>query len=128
MKTSYLLLFMLIQQAMSVVGQLLLKMGMAAASPFTWTWRNVGHLFVNWYLQSGLWLLIGANVFWLWLLNKYAFSLVYPLTSLGFLFSVLTGMIGYEKLSITYAIVFAMLCALSSMLKDLKELCDAWKK
>lgn len=43
-------------------------------------------------------------------------------------FSVLTGMIGYEKLSITYAIVFAMLCALSSMLKDLKELCDAWKK
>ena len=93
MKTSYLLLFMLIQQAMSVVGQLLLKMGMAAASPFTWTWRNVGHLFVNWYLQSGLWLLIGANVFWLWLLNKYAFSLVYPLPSWGFVFSVLTGMI-----------------------------------
>ena len=43
-------------------------------------------------------------------------------------FSVLTGMIGYEKLSIGYAIVFAMLCALSSMLKDLKELGDAWKE
>ena len=93
MKTSYLLLFMLVQQAMSVVGQLLLKMGMAAESPFVWTWRNVGHLFVNWYLQAGVWLLVGANVFWLWLLNKYAFSLVYPLTSLGFVFSVLTGMI-----------------------------------
>ena len=92
MKTSYLLLFMLVQQAMSVVGQLLLKMGMAAESPFVWTWRNVGHLFVNWYLQAGVWLLVGANVFWLWLLNKYAFSLVYPLTSLGFVFSVLTGM------------------------------------
>ena len=92
MKTSYLLLFMLIQQAMSVVGQLLLKMGMAAESPFAWSWRNVGHLFINLHLQFGLWLLIGANVFWLWLLNKYAFSLVYPLTSLGFVFSVLTGM------------------------------------
>lgn len=92
MKTSYLLLFMLIQQAMSVVGQLLLKMGMATESPFTWSWRNVGHLFINLHLQFGLWLLIGANVFWLWLLNKYAFSLVYPLTSLGFVFSVLTGM------------------------------------
>lgn len=43
-------------------------------------------------------------------------------------FSVLTGMVGYEKLSIGYAIVFAMLCALSSMLKDLKELGDAWKE
>ena len=92
MKTSYLLLFMLIQQAMSVVGQLLLKMGMAAENPFTWSWRNVGHLFINLHLQFGHWLLIGANVFWLWLLNKYAFSLVYPLTSLGFVFSVLTGM------------------------------------
>ena len=92
MKTSYLLLFMLIQQAMSVVGQLLLKMGMAEESTFAWSWRNVGHLVINLHLQFGLWLLIGANVFWLWLLNKYAFSLVYPLTSLGFVFSVLTGM------------------------------------
>jgi undecaprenyl phosphate-alpha-L-ara4N flippase subunit ArnE len=88
---------MLVQQAMSVVGQLLLKMGMAAESPFTWTWRNVGHLFVNIYLQSGLWLLIAANVFWLWLLNRYAFSLVYPLTSLGFIFSVISGMIIFHE-------------------------------
>lgn len=97
MKALYLLLFMLVQQAMSVVGQLLLKMGMAAESPFTWTWRNVGHLFVNIYLQSGLWLLIAANVFWLWLLNRYAFSLVYPLTSLGFIFSVISGMIIFHE-------------------------------
>ena len=97
MKALYLLLFMLVQQAMSVVGQLLLKMGMAAESPFTWTWRNVGHLFVNIYLQSGLWLLIAANVFWLWLLNRYAFSLVYPLTSLGLIFSVISGMIIFHE-------------------------------
>lgn len=93
----YLLFFMLIQQAMSVVGQLLLKMGMAAESPFTWSWRNVAHLFVNIHLQLGLWLLIAANVFWLWLLNKYAFSLVYPLTSLGFIFSVISGMIVFHE-------------------------------
>ena len=97
MKALYLLLFMLVQQAMSVVGQLLLKMGMAAESPFAWTWRTVGHLFVNIYLQSGLWLLIAANVFWLWLLNRYAFSLVYPLTSLGFIFSVISGMIIFHE-------------------------------
>lgn len=48
--------------------------------------------------------------------------------SVSIAFSVFTGIIGYEKLSIGYAIVFAMLCALNSMLKDLKELGDAWKE
>ena len=48
--------------------------------------------------------------------------------SISIAFSVLTGIIGYEKLSIGYAIVFAMLCASNSMLKDLKELGDAWKE
>lgn len=48
--------------------------------------------------------------------------------SVSIAFSVLTGIIGYEKLSIGYAIIFAMLCALNSMLKDLKELGDAWKE
>ena len=97
MKTLSLLLFMVIQQAMSVAGMLLLKLGMAAASPFTWTWRNVGHLFINLYLQSGILVLIVTNVFWLWLLNRYAFSLVYPLTSLGFVFSVFSGMIVFHE-------------------------------
>ena len=49
MKIAYLLLFMLVQQAASVAGQLLLKLGMAAETDFSWTWRNVGHLFVNMY-------------------------------------------------------------------------------
>lgn len=97
MKIATLLFFMLIQQAASVAGQLLLKMGMAAETGFTWSWANVGHLFINIYLQAGLWLLIGANVFWLWLLNRYAFSLVYPLTSLGFIFSVIAGMIVFHE-------------------------------
>ena len=97
MKMLYLLLFMLVQQAMSVIGQLLLKMGMQKVENFSWTWHAIGQVFTNLHLQVGLWLLIAANVFWLWLLNKYAFSLVYPLTSLGFIFSVLAGMIVFHE-------------------------------
>ena len=93
----YLFLFMLVQQAMSVAGQLLLKLGMASVDSFSWTWKAVGQLFLNLYLQIGLWLLIAANVFWLWLLNKYPFSIVYPLTSLGFVFSVITGMLIFHE-------------------------------
>ena len=91
----YLFLFMLVQQAMSVAGQLLLKLGMASVESFSW--KAVGQLFLNLYLQIGLWLLIAANVFWLWLLNKYPFSIVYPLTSLGFVFSVITGMLIFHE-------------------------------
>lgn len=43
-------------------------------------------------------------------------------------FCILTGVIGFEKLSIAYGIGFSMLCAVSSMFKDLKELGDAWKE
>jgi undecaprenyl phosphate-alpha-L-ara4N flippase subunit ArnE len=94
-----LLLFMLIQQAAAVAGQLLLKMGMAQAGSFAWTAEFWGrHVFLNLWLQLGLWLLIAANVFWLWILNKYAFSLVYPLTSLGFIFSVFSGMVVFHEM------------------------------
>ena len=52
MKAIYLLVFMLVQQAMSVFGQLLLKIGMAHMSPFTWTWHNVGRAFMNWQSKA----------------------------------------------------------------------------
>ena len=93
-----LLLFMLIQQAMAVLGQLLLKKGMGDAGAFAWTAEFWGrHVFLNLWLQVGLILLIVANVFWLWILNKYPFSIVYPLTSLGFIFSVISGMIIFHE-------------------------------
>ena len=108
----YLFLFMLVQQAMSVAGQLLLKLGMASVDSFSWTWSCIGRLFINWYLQAGLWLLIAANVFWLWLLNKYPFSIVYPLTSLGFVFSVITGMlIFHEHVSVLHWIGVILIMA-----------------
>ncbi len=43
-------------------------------------------------------------------------------------FSILTAILGYEKLSISYAIAFTMLCALTSICKDLKELSEDLKK
>ena len=46
-----LLIFMLIQQAMAVLGQLLLKMGMADAGNFAWTAEFWGrHVFLNLWL------------------------------------------------------------------------------
>lgn len=43
-------------------------------------------------------------------------------------FSILTSIAGYEKLSLGYATGFVMLCVLSSMCKDLKDLIDVLKE
>ena len=42
-------------------------------------------------------LLVAANLFWLWLLDKYPFSQIYPLTSLGFLFGMLSGLFIFHE-------------------------------
>ena len=42
-------------------------------------------------------LMIGANLFWLWMLHKYPLSQVYPLTSLGFVFGMLSGWLIFHE-------------------------------
>ena len=41
--------------------------------------------------------LVAANLFWLWLLKMFPFSLIYPLTSLGFIFGMLSGMFIFHE-------------------------------
>ena len=42
-------------------------------------------------------LMIIANLFWLWMLHKYPLSQVYPLTSLGFIFGMLSGWLIFHE-------------------------------
>ena len=88
-----LLFLMLLQTAMLAGGQVLLKLGMNNMDPFTWKWDYLLHqVLLNGYFIIGLVLLVGANLFWLWLLKYYPFSIIYPLTSLGFALGMLAGL------------------------------------
>lgn len=86
------IVLMLIQTAMLVLGQVFLKLGMRDMGEWQWTCSYIWHeVILNIWLMSAVVLLIAANLFWMWLLNKYPFSQIYPLTSLGFVFGMLSG-------------------------------------
>ena len=93
-----LLFIALFQAAMLAGGQVLLKLGMQRIEAFTWTWPCILHdVLLNGWLLIGAVLLIAANLFWLWMLNKYPFSIIYPLTSTGIVFGMLAGMLIFHE-------------------------------
>lgn len=92
------IILMLIQTAMLVLGQVFLKLGMRDMGEWQWKGHYILHeVLLNAWLMAAVVLLIAANLFWMWLLNKYPFSQIYPLTSLGFVFGMLSGMFIFHE-------------------------------
>lgn len=89
---------MLLQTASLAGGQVLLKLGMKDLPAFQWTWDYIlHHVLLNGYLLIGAVLLVVANLYWLWLLKVYPFSVIYPLTSLGFALGMLAGVLVFGE-------------------------------
>ena len=92
------ILLMLFQTAMLVLGQVALKLGMRTMPDWQWSWSFLWHeVLLNAWLMAAIILLVAANLFWLWLLNKYPFSQIYHLTSLGFVFGMLSGVFIFHE-------------------------------
>ena len=92
------IILMLIQTAMLVLGQVFLKLGMRDMGEWQWTGSFIWHeAILNIWMMLAVVFLIGANLFWMWLLNKYPFSQIYPLTSLGFVFGMLSGVFIFHE-------------------------------
>lgn len=92
------IVLMLVQTAMLVLGQVFLKLGMRDMGGWQWTCSYIWHeVILNIWLVLAVVLLIAANLFWMWLLNKYPFSQIYPLTSLGFVFGMLSGVFIFHE-------------------------------
>ena len=91
-------LYMIIQTAMLAFGQMFLKMGMNAYPEWSWSWSCIwNQILTNWWMMSAIVLLVIGNIFWLWLLKYYPFSVVYPLTSIGFIFAMICGMLIFHE-------------------------------
>lgn len=83
---------------MMVLGQLLLKLGMQNMHDFTLTWSCIwNQVLLNWGLMVGVILLVATNLLWLYMLKVYPFSIIYPLTSVGFVLGMLGGMMFFHE-------------------------------
>lgn len=92
------ILLLLANQLMMVGGQVLLKFGMQRLGAWQWTWQCMLHgVLLNPGLLVGAVLLIVTNLLWLYMLKIYPFSTIYPLTSLGFVFGMLSGMLIFHE-------------------------------
>ena len=78
-------------------GQVLLKMALNAAGPFSWSWSFFRAQLTNWwFLGCGISFGV-ATVLWLYMLKHFPFSIAYPLTSLCYLFGVFAALLVFHE-------------------------------
>lgn len=87
----------LLQSLFLCGGQVLLKLGLAASGPFRWSWPFFRAQLTNWwFLGCGLSFGV-ATVLWMHLLKHFPFSIVYPLSSLSYIFGMAAALLVFHE-------------------------------
>ena len=81
----------IIQSAFLAIAQYFMKVGMDRVIDYSMSWAFV-RSFMNWQLGLSLLLYIVAMVIYMFMLKSYSLSLVYPLTSISYIFTILLAM------------------------------------
>lgn len=86
-----------IQSVFLAGGQVLLKLGLAASGPFHWSWSFFRAQLTNWwYLGCGIVFAI-AGVLWLYMLKHFPLSIVYPLSSISYIFGMIAALLIFHE-------------------------------
>lgn len=87
----------LLQSFFLAGGQVMLKLAMAASGPFKWSWSFLRAQLTNWwFLGCGISFGV-ATVLWLYLLKHFPFSIVYPLSSLSYIFGMIAAILIFRE-------------------------------
>ncbi len=87
----------LIQSFFLAGGQVLLKLGMAASGPFSWSWSFFKSQLTNWwFLGCGISFSV-ATVLWLYILKHFPFSIAYPLSSISYIFGTIAAILVFHE-------------------------------
>jgi drug/metabolite transporter (DMT)-like permease len=82
------ILYIIIGVLASAVGQIILKKGMTSVGPVTLSFNQIGSVVVrmgtNPYVVFGLFVFLGATIFWLAALSRVDLSFAYPFVSLSY--------------------------------------------
>lgn len=86
-----LIIIAIIQSAFLAVAQYFMKIGVERVVEYSMTWAYF-RSFLNWQLGLSLLLYIIAMIIYLFMLKNYDLSIVYPLTSISYIFTILLAM------------------------------------
>ena len=81
----------IIQSAFLAIAQYFMKVGMDRVIDYSMSWAFF-RSFMNWQLGLSLLLYVVAMVIYMFMLKSYSLSLVYPLTSISYIFTILLAM------------------------------------
>jgi undecaprenyl phosphate-alpha-L-ara4N flippase subunit ArnE len=78
-------------------GQVCLKFAMLRIDKISLSWLFIREQLTNWWLlASGINMLI-ATFLWLYIIKHFAFSIAYPMTSIGYLFGMLAAIYIFQE-------------------------------
>ena len=86
-----LIIIAIIQSAFLAVAQYFMKIGVERVVEYSMTWAYF-RSYMNWQLGLSLVLYIIAMIIYLFMLKNYDLSIVYPLTSISYIFTILLAM------------------------------------
>ena len=92
------LFILILLQGMLVVGaECFLKVALTKIGTFSWTWAFFKAQLTNWwYLGCGISFGV-ATVLWFYLLKHFPLSIVYPLTSLSYIFGMAAAILIFHE-------------------------------
>ncbi len=74
-----------------------MKLALAKMGQFHWTWHDVASQLINWWWLATGGVFAVATVLWLYMLKHWPFSVVYPLSSLAYVFGMIAAMAVFKE-------------------------------
>ncbi|MDR2499382.1 MAG: EamA family transporter [Tannerellaceae bacterium] len=85
------LAFAVLQSMLLAAGQVFLKIGLGRINGVSLSWKFIASQIVNWPLAAAGGCLTAATLLWIYMLRRFEFGVVYPMTSLGYLFGMIAA-------------------------------------
>ena len=79
------------QSLLLAAGQVFLKIGLGRMGDVSLSWKFVAAQLGNWPLAAAGGCMGVATLLWVYMLRRFEFGVVYPMTSLGYVFGMLAA-------------------------------------
>ncbi|MDR2533337.1 MAG: EamA family transporter [Tannerellaceae bacterium] len=100
------------QSLLLAAGQVLLKIGLEKMGSLSLSWKFLVSQLGNWPLAAAGGCMGGATLLWMYMLRRFEFGVVYPMTSLGYVFGMIAAAAVFnEHISATRWIGVALVIA-----------------
>jgi undecaprenyl phosphate-alpha-L-ara4N flippase subunit ArnE len=78
-------------------GQVFLKYALNRIDKFSFTWLFFREQLTNWWLLASGICMGAATLLWLYIIKHFDFSIVYPMTSISYLFGMLAAIYVFQE-------------------------------